>query len=103
MAGMQGTDFMRGGHGEDIAIGGPGNDTVHGDSNADVLYGAFGDDAIFGDDGADYLNGDLPFPPDMSETEEPGSFEDPNPNSDSCNGGAGNDVADWCETTSNIP
>jgi Ca2+-binding RTX toxin-like protein len=103
IAGQQGADFIRAGHGEDTAIGGPGNDTIHGDNNADVLYGAFGDDSIFGGDGADYLNGDLPFPPDMSDTGEPGSFEDPNPNSDSCNGGAGTDAAEWCETTSNIP
>jgi hypothetical protein len=39
----------------------------------------------------------------MSETEIPGSYEDPDPNSDSCNGGAGNDAAEWCETTSNVP
>ena len=52
----------------------------------------FGNDLLQGGLGDDFLNGDL----------QPGTppEEDPNPNSDTCEGGAGEDGFDFCESES---
>jgi hypothetical protein len=94
--GMAGVDTVRGGNGDDIVIGGPGNDAVHGDKGNDLVFGAFGNDTLTGDQGDDFLNGDLPFPASM-EPAPPGAHEDPNVNTDSCDGGSGLDAETFCE------
>jgi hypothetical protein len=62
-----------------------------------------GYDTPTGGRGDDFLNGDLPFPfPPPEEEVPPGAFEDPGPNSDSCDGGSGLDASTFCETESGI-
>ena len=99
--GQQGADQLFGENGNDIVLGGPGNDVVSGGNGNDILFGNFGNDSLWGGNGDDFLNGDLPFPADQSET-PPGAHEDPNVNSDSCNGERGSDSATFCEAESSI-
>jgi hypothetical protein len=48
------------------------------------------------------LNGDLPFPASGGQEVPPGAYEDPNPNTDTCDGGSGLDAETFCEVQSNI-
>ena len=102
IAGLGGNDTIHGGNGGDIVIGGPGRDAVHGDRGNDFVFGNFGNDTLTGDQGDDFLNGDLPFPASGDQDVPPGAYEDPNPNTDSCDGGSGVDAETFCEVQSNI-
>ena len=101
VVGLSGNDTVNGGNGDDLAIGGPGNDAVNGDRGNDLVFGNFGDDTLTGGEGDDFLNGDLPFPPEGGDV-PPGAYEDPNPNSDSCDGGSGVDASTFCESETSI-
>jgi predicted extracellular nuclease len=96
--GNAGQDVVLGGSGDDTLFGGTQNDTVDGGSGSDFVFGTFGDDTLLGGSGDDFLDGDLP--PDQDVGAGPGV--DPNPNTDSCNGGSGHDQAFGCEVRTAI-
>jgi len=89
LAGMKGTDHLRGEGGNDLLAGGPGADRLQGGADDDGLAGMFGNDLLQGGPGNDFLNGDL------QPANEP--IEDPNPNTDTCEGGPGNNEFVFCE------
>lgn len=64
-------------------------DRLDGGQGDDFLAGMFGNDVLVGGQGDDFLNGDL------QPRDEP--VEDPNPNSDTCDGGKGDDALVFCE------
>ena len=96
--GNAGNDSVSGGSDDDTLFGGMGTDTVEGGSGDDALFGTFGDDTLNGGSGNDFLDGDLP--PDQDVGAGPGV--DPNPNTDTCNGGSGHDQSFGCEISSSI-
>jgi len=96
--GNAGSDRVSGSNGDDTLFGGMGADTVDGGSGNDALFGTFGDDTLLGGSGDDFLDGDLP--PDQDLGAGPGV--DPNPNTDSCSGGSGEDSSFGCEVSSSI-
>ena len=102
VVGMNGVDEIHGDNGNDIVIGGPKDDVLFGDKGDDFVFGTFGDDTLAGGQGDDFLNGDLPFPADGDGSTPPGSFEDPNDNTDSCDGGSGTDAENFCEAQVSI-
>jgi Ca2+-binding RTX toxin-like protein len=67
---------------------------VSGDNGDDLVTGNFGSDTLSGGNGDDGLNGDV-FDP---VTFEPAA--DPNPSTDSCNGGKGDNFFFGCEVAS---
>ena len=79
----------------------PGS-VLFGDKGEDFIFGTFGNDSLDGGQGDDFLNGDLPFPPDGDGSTPPGAFEDPTPNADTCEGGAGTDAETFCELQTGI-
>ena len=94
ITGQRGTDTVNGGVGDDELFGGPGNDTVSGGDGDDFLAGLFGSDTLNGGAGDDTINGDI--------FGEEGFAEDPNANTDTCDGGDGFDAAAYCEVPSSI-
>ena len=102
VVGMRGVDEIHGDNGNDIVIGGPANDVLFGDNGDDFIFGTFGNDSLAGGNGDDFLSGDLPFPFDGDGSTPPGVFEDPNPNTDTCEGGAGADAEAFCESYTSI-
>jgi Ca2+-binding RTX toxin-like protein len=90
---MLGNDTISGGNGDDELFGGPGNDNLSGENGDDFLAGNFGSDTLSGGNGDDVLNGDI-----FDADQNPAA--DPNPNSDSCNGGRGSNAFFFCEATS---
>jgi uncharacterized repeat protein (TIGR01451 family) len=83
IAGLGGNDTIRGLDDEDRICGGDGADTISGGDGNDRLYGEGGDDVLRGDAADDLLDGGAAV--------------------DSCDGGPGSDIAQLCETATNIP
>jgi Ca2+-binding RTX toxin-like protein len=74
---------MRGGHGDDVLIGGGDRDRLVGGTGEDRLIGRGGDDWLFGGPGNDRLSGQR--------------------GNDICGGGLGSDLDGSCEVRKEIP
>ena len=85
--GGDGLDYMFGGIGDDQLNGGNGDDTLIGDAGNDMINGGPESDHLFGMDGDDQLLGGDFFPGE----------------NDFCDGGAGEDSANFCVNLVNIP
>ena len=83
MRGLEGDDDMFGGGVDDTILGGAGNDDISGGNGRDGLFGEGGDDEPFGASEQDALNG--------------------GPDIDACDGGSSEDIAEECETTTDVP
>ena len=57
LIGLQGSDYLDGGNGEDVLLGGLGNDYLAGRDGSDIILGGFGADVILGGDDSDNLSG----------------------------------------------
>ncbi len=75
------SNWMTGGLGNDVLVGGNLSDTLDGGAGDDVLYGGAGDDTLIGGLGNDVLNGE-----DGNNTLDGGA------GNDLLNGGSGNDI-----------